>query len=140
MVRRSNAKTISLVRSKNPMSFFQLIPHLQCCKPINCCFIFLPQPGQTLLLVPIVFVMPFFQDCLYLCDQLLLVWHIEDIAGCKDIVGQTAQRIFRRNTVFIGTEDNADRRVIIMVIDLRRIVVEVHIQLSGSLRRQLFCF
>jgi len=34
MVRRSNAKTISLVRSKNPMSFFQLIPHLQCCKPI----------------------------------------------------------------------------------------------------------
>ena len=87
MVRRSNAKTISLVRSKNPMSFFQLIPHLQCCKPINCCFIFLPQPGQTLLLVPIVFVMPFLQDCLYLCHQLLLVWHIEDIAGCKDIVG-----------------------------------------------------
>lgn len=86
-VRRSNAKTISLVRSKNPLSFFQLIPNLQCCKPINCCFIFLSQPGQALLLVSIVFVMPFFQDCLYLRDQLLLVWHIEDIAGCKDIVG-----------------------------------------------------
>ena len=43
---------MSLVRSKNPMSFFQLMPHLQCCKPMNCCFIFLPQTGQTLLLAP----------------------------------------------------------------------------------------
>ena len=45
--------TISDVRSKNPRSFFQLIPHLQCCKPINCCFIFLPQRGHILLVVPI---------------------------------------------------------------------------------------
>ena len=43
---------MSLVRSKNPMFFFQLMPHLQCCKPMNCCFIFLPQTGQTLLLAP----------------------------------------------------------------------------------------
>ena len=50
-----NAKTISLVRSKNPISFFQLIPHLQCCNPINCCFIFLPHFGQILLLAPIIF-------------------------------------------------------------------------------------
>ena len=51
--RRSSAKTISGVRSKNPMSFFQLIPQRQCCKPMNCCFIFRPQFGQTLLLAPI---------------------------------------------------------------------------------------
>lgn len=50
--RRSSAKTISGVRSKNPMPFFQLIPQRQCCKPINCCFIFRPQFGQTLLLAP----------------------------------------------------------------------------------------
>ena len=52
---RCNAKTISLVRSKKPISFFQLIPHLQCCNPINCCFIFLPHFGQILLLAPIIF-------------------------------------------------------------------------------------
>lgn len=51
--RRSSAKTISGVRSKNPMPFFQLIQQRQCCKPINCCFIFRPQFGQTLLLAPI---------------------------------------------------------------------------------------
>ena len=50
--RRSSAKTISGVRSKNPLPFFQLIPQRQCCKPINCCFIFRPQFGQTLLLAP----------------------------------------------------------------------------------------
>ena len=52
---RCNAKTISLVRSKKPISFFQLIPHLQCCNPINCCFIFLPHFGQILLLAPMIF-------------------------------------------------------------------------------------
>ena len=52
---RSRAKTISPVRSKYPMSFFQLMPHLQCCKPINCCFIFLPQFGHTFLLLPFCF-------------------------------------------------------------------------------------
>ena len=51
--RLSSAKTISGVRSKNPTSFFQLIPQRQCCKPINCCFIFRPQFGQILLLAPI---------------------------------------------------------------------------------------
>ena len=51
-LRRCNANTISLFRSKNPISRFQLIPHLQCCDPINCCFIFLPQFGHFLLLLP----------------------------------------------------------------------------------------
>ena len=32
------------------MSLFQLMPHLQYFRPINCCFIFLPQLGQILLL------------------------------------------------------------------------------------------
>lgn len=59
--RRSSAKTISGVRSKNPMPFFQLIPQRQCCKPMNCCFIFRPQFGQTLLLAPIAFPLYFSQ-------------------------------------------------------------------------------
>lgn len=50
--RRSSAKIISGVRSKNPMPFFQLIPQRQCCKPMNCCFTFRPQFGQILLLAP----------------------------------------------------------------------------------------
>ena len=45
--------TMSGVRSKKPISFFQLIPHLQCCKQMNCCFILRPQFGQVLLLFPI---------------------------------------------------------------------------------------
>lgn len=49
----SKANTISLVRWKKPVSRFQLTPHLQCCKPINCCFIFLPQLGHILLFFPI---------------------------------------------------------------------------------------
>ncbi len=53
--RRSSTKTISGVRSKNPISLFQLIPQRQCCKPMNCCFIFRPQFGQILLLAPIAF-------------------------------------------------------------------------------------
>ena len=47
----SNANTISRVRSKKPISLFQLTPHLQWNKPINCCFIFRPQFGQTRLLL-----------------------------------------------------------------------------------------
>lgn len=50
----SSANTISFALSKKPMSFFQLIPHLQCCKPINCCFIFFPHMGHTLLLLPVI--------------------------------------------------------------------------------------
>ena len=45
----SRAKTMSEVLSKKPISFFQLIPHLQWHRPINCCFIFRPQLGQILL-------------------------------------------------------------------------------------------
>ena len=50
--RRCKANTISGERSKKPSPRFQLTPHLQCCKPMNCCFIFLPQFGQILLLPP----------------------------------------------------------------------------------------
>ena len=50
---RWSANTISGVRSKYPISLFQLIPHLQCCRPMNCCFILWPQEGQILLLFPI---------------------------------------------------------------------------------------
>ena len=56
--RRSSAKTTSGVYSKNPMPFFQLIPQQQCCKPMNCCSIFRPQFGQTLLLAPMLFLVP----------------------------------------------------------------------------------
>ncbi len=52
-VTRSRLKTISGVRRKKPMSRFQLMAHLQCCKPENCCFIFLPQLGQILLFMPL---------------------------------------------------------------------------------------
>lgn len=48
----SRTNTIPGVRSKKPMSFFQLIPNLQCSKPINGSVIPLPQEGQTLLLLP----------------------------------------------------------------------------------------
>lgn len=47
----SNANTIFGVRSKKPISLFQLSPHLQWNRPINCCFIFRPQLGQTRLLL-----------------------------------------------------------------------------------------
>ena len=36
---------------KKPISLFQLSPHLQWHRPINCCFIFRPQLGQTRLLL-----------------------------------------------------------------------------------------
>lgn len=46
----SNANTISEFVQK-PISLFQLSRHLQWHRPINCCFIFLPQFGQTRLLL-----------------------------------------------------------------------------------------
>ena len=49
VTRRSNAKTMSGVRSKYPISFFQLTPHLQCFSPMNCCVILRPQFMQILL-------------------------------------------------------------------------------------------
>ena len=44
---------MSGVRSKKPMSRFQLVPHLQWNSPVNCCFILRPQFGQIRLLAPI---------------------------------------------------------------------------------------
>ena len=52
---RSNANTISLDRSKKPSPRCQLMPHLQCFRPMNCCFIFLPQFGQILPPLPFFF-------------------------------------------------------------------------------------
>ena len=49
----SSANIISGVRSKKPMSRFQLVPHLQRNSPVNCCFILRPQFGQICLLAPI---------------------------------------------------------------------------------------
>lgn len=45
---------MSGVRSKNPMSRRQLMPHLQWNSPMNCYFILRPQFGQIRLLVPII--------------------------------------------------------------------------------------
>ncbi|MEQ2707962.1 hypothetical protein, partial [Faecalibacterium longum] len=49
---RSSENTISGVRSKNPISRRQLVPHLQWNSPVNCCFILRPQFGQICLLAP----------------------------------------------------------------------------------------
>ena len=46
IIRCSNEKIISGVRSKYPISFFQLIPQEQCFSPMNCCFIFRPQEDK----------------------------------------------------------------------------------------------
>ncbi len=43
----SNAKTMPESLSKKPEPFFQLIPHLQCCKPINCLW---PALGGTIFI------------------------------------------------------------------------------------------
>ena len=51
---RSSENTISGIRSKNPISRRQLVPHLQWNRPMNCCFILRPQFGQTRLLAPII--------------------------------------------------------------------------------------
>ena len=50
---RSSENTMSGVRSKNPISRRQLVPHLQWNRPMNCCFILRPQFGQIRLLAPI---------------------------------------------------------------------------------------
>ena len=49
---RSSENTISGIRSKNPISRRQLVPHLQWNSPVNCCFILRPQFGQICLLAP----------------------------------------------------------------------------------------
>ena len=69
------------------MSFFQLIPHLQCCRPGNCCFIFLPQFGQALLLAPIrILLRRLFRKDILKVDLYLTIdcieWRLID-AACK---------------------------------------------------------
>jgi len=43
---RCKANTIFPVRSKYPEPFCQLVPHLQCFSPMNCCFIARPHWGH----------------------------------------------------------------------------------------------
>ena len=58
----------------------------------------------------------------------------------KMLLERTAQRIFRRHTIFLGAENDAVRRVVIGVVDFGGIVVQIHIELSGSFRRQFVVF
>ena len=80
---------------------------------------------------------PTLQDFFHLSNKLLLVRHIQDIPGCKNLVRQTAQRIFSSYTVLVGAEDDADRRIIFWVVDLCGVVVQIHIDLSGGFGRKL---
>ncbi len=41
--------------------------------------------------------MPLLNYRFYLCNQLFLVRHIENISGSKDIVAESAERIFCSN-------------------------------------------
>ena len=61
---RSSENTMSGVRSRNPISRRQLVPHLQWNRPMNCCFILRPQFGQIRLLAPIA--PPFHIDFVFL--------------------------------------------------------------------------
>ena len=95
--------TMSGVRSKKPISFFQLIPHLQCCKQMNCCFILRPQFGQVLLLFPIalnvqtVFIQQEIIDA-HNQDTILIVIRCRSILGDDDpleeISGQHQRTLF----------------------------------------------
>lgn len=81
--------------------------------------------------------MPLIQDSLYLGHQLLFVGHVQDIPGGKDVVFQPAQSVLRRDTIFVCTKDDANRRVIVGVVDLGSVVVQVHIDLPCRFWSQL---
>lgn len=47
------------------------------------------------LFVQVVFlIMPFFNYSLHLRNQLIFVWHVENVLGSEDIVAESAERIF----------------------------------------------
>ena len=108
------ANTISGVRSKKPIFRFQLIPHLQCCKPGNCCFFFLPQLGQTLLLAPIsVNLLELVQPQLAL--QLVLGRQIGEVFGCEDLIVAFREGVFYDGIALISAEDNTDGRIVTLI-------------------------
>ena len=79
---------------------------------------------------------PTVENSLHLRDELLLFGHIEDVARGKNVVGEPSQRVLRRYGVLIGTEDDADGRVIVRVVYFGGIIVEIEIDLPGSFGRQ----
>ena len=87
-----------------------------------------------------VLAMPHLQHLFYLRNQLLLLRHIQYISGGEDIIGQPTQDIFCGNAVLLRAEDNPDGRVIAGIINLGGVVIQVHIDLPGCLRRQLCGF
>ena len=80
---------------------------------------------------------PTLQDFFHLSNKLLLVRHIQDIPGCKNLIRQTTQRILGCYAVLVSAEDDADRRMIFRVVDLCGVVVQLHIDLSGGFGREL---
>ena len=52
------------------------------------------------------------------------------------MIRQAAQRILSRYTVLIGAEDDADGRIVFRVVDLRSIIIQIHIDLPGSFWRE----
>ena len=77
---RSSENTMSGVRSKNPISRRQLVPHLQWNRPMNRCFILRPQFGQICLLasikiywsLAIISSADIPQDKVFFCDEVTL--------------------------------------------------------------------
>lgn len=133
---RFKANTISSVRSKKPLSRFQLMPHLQCCKPGNCCFIFLPQLGHTLLLAPISL------DPLELVQpqfpfQLLLGGEVGEILGGEDLALALRQGVFYNGVALVGAQDDADGRIVALVHQLSGVVIHIHLHLADVLVGQL---
>ena len=59
---------------------------------------------------------PTLQDFFHLSNKLLLVRHIQDVPGCKNLIRQTAQRILGCHAVLVSAEDDADRRIIFRVV------------------------
>ena len=78
---RSSENTMSGVRSKNPISRRQLVPHLQWNRPMNRCFILRPQFGQIRLLasikiywsLAIISSADIPQDKVFFCDEVTLI-------------------------------------------------------------------
>lgn len=85
-----------------------------------------------------------FHDLRHSCASLLLkegipmkqIRHVQDIPRSKNFIRQAAQRILSRYTVLIGAEDDADGRIVFRVVDLRSIIIRIHIDLPGSFGRE----
>ena len=84
--------------------------------------------------------MPLFNDRFHLSNQLFLIGHIQHILGSENLIGQTAESILHIEVALVGTENNADGRIVILVVDLVGIIVQVHIKLPNRLRHELCGF